>query len=317
MRKMKISIIGAGHVGATTAHLIALKGLADIVLLDAEEGIAKGKALDMMQAGPIEKFDVKIKGTSRYEDTKNSDIVVITAGIIRKPGMSRDDLLSINAKIVREVAEKSAKNSPNAIMIVVTNPLDAMAYIAWKASKLPKHKIIGMGSSLDSARFKAFIADALNVSPAKVDAIVIGSHSNLMVPLPAYSKANNIKIAELLAREKINELIERTKKGGEEIVNLLKTGSAFYAPASSIALMAESIIKDKKLLLPCSSYCEKEYGVGGHFIGVPVILGKNGVEKIIELKLNNEEKEAFKKSVGHVKELAGKAEKMSKTRPAL
>ena len=311
MRKPKISIIGAGHVGATTAHLIALKGLADIVLLDIEEGIAKGKALDMLQAGAIEKFESGIKGTSSYEDTKNSDIVVITAGIIRKPGMSRDDLLSINTKIVREAAEKSAKHSPNAIMIAVTNPLDAMAYISSKASKLPKHKVIGMGSILDSARFRTFIANALNVSAAKVDAIVIGSHGNLMVPLPAHSKVNNIKITELLAREKINELVQRTKKGGEEIVNLLKTGSAFYAPASSIVLMAESIIKDKKLLLPCSSYCEKEYDVGGHFIGVPVILGKNGVEKIVELELDNEEKEAFKKSVGHVKELTAKAEKNS------
>ena len=309
MKKPKISIIGAGNVGATTAHLIALKGLADIVLLDIEEGIAKGKALDMLQAGPIEKFGVGIKGTSSYEDTKNSDIVVITAGIIRKPGMSRDDLLSINTKIVREAAEKSAKNSPNAIMIAVTNPLDAMTYISSKASKLPKHKVIGMGSSLDSARFRAFIAEELGISPAKVDAMVIGSHSNFMVPLPAHSKANNIKLAELLVSEKINELVERTKKGGEEIVNLLKTGSAFYAPASSIVLMAESIIKDKKLLLPCSSYCEKEYGVGGYFIGVPAILGKNGVEKIIELSLTGKEKEAFKKSVEHVKKLAEEAKK--------
>lgn len=308
MRKPKISIIGAGHVGATTAHLIALKGLADIVLLDIEEGVAKGKALDMLQAGPIEKFDVGIRGTGSYEDTKNSDIVVITAGIIRKPGMSRDDLLSINTKIVKEVAERSAKHSPNAIMIVVTNPLDAMTYVASKAGKMPKNKVIGMGNILDSARFKTFIAEELNISPAKIDATVIGSHGNFMVPLPAHSKANNIKITELLSREKINDIIERTKKGGEEILELLKTGSAFYAPASSIVLMIEAILNDKKLLLPCSAYCENEYNVGGCFIGVPVILGKNGVDKIVELSLSKEENEAFIKSLESVKELNSRAE---------
>src|SRR3989338_5856481 len=309
MQKPKITIIGAGNVGATAAHLLAIKNLGDIVLLDAEEGIAKGKALDIMQSAPLEKFDISIEGTGNYENTKDSDIVIITAGIARKPGMGRDELLTINAKIVSDVSEKLAVYSPNAVIIVVTNPLDAMAYIASKASKLPKHKVIGMGGILDSARFKTFIAEELGISPAKVDAMVIGSHSNLMVPLPAHSKANNIKITELLAREKINELVERTKKGGEEIINLSKTSSAFYAPASSIALMAESILKDKKLLLPCCAYCDKEYGVSGYFIGVPVILGKNGVEKIVELNLSDEEKEAFKKSIEYVKKLVEDVEK--------
>jgi len=305
----KISIIGAGNVGATTAHWIALKEIGDVVLLDIVEGMPQGKSLDLLEAAPIDGFDVDVKGTNNYEDTKNSDVVVITSGIPRKPGMSRDDLISINTKIVKEVTQNVVKYSPNCILIIVTNPLDAMVFVASKASSFPKHRILGMAGILDSTRFRTFISKELDVSVEDVNAIVLGGHGDSMVPLPRYSTVNGIPITELMSKEKIDALAERTRKGGEEIVNLLKTGSAFYAPGASIAEMAESILKDKKRILPCAAYCDSEYGVGGYFVGVPVKLGRKGVEKVVELKLNEEEKEAFAKSVEHVKILVAATEK--------
>ncbi len=309
MPRPKITIIGAGNVGATTAHWIASKELGDIVLLDIVEGMPQGKALDLLESGPTEGFDVDIKGTNSYEDTKNSDIIIITSGIPRKPGMSRDDLIATNTKIVKEVAQNAVKYSPNAVIIVVTNPLDAMVYVASKASNFPKHRVMGMAGVLDSTRFRTFIAKELSVSVEDVDAIVLGGHGDTMVPLPRYSTVNGIPIIELLPKEKIEALVERTRKGGEEIVNLLKTGSAYYSPAAAVAEMAESILKDKKRILPCAAYCDSEYDVNGYFVGVPVKLGRNGVEKVIELKLNEEEKETFRKSVEHVKNLIAAAEK--------
>ena len=309
MPRPKISVIGAGNVGATAAHWIAAKEMADVVLLDIVGGLPQGKALDLLEAGPVENFDVYIKGTNRYEDTKDSDIIVITSGIPRKPGISREDLIETNTKIVKDVVQNAAKYSPNAILIVVTNPLDAMVYVASKSCGFPKNRVIGMAGILDSARFRAFIAAELDVSVEDVHAIVLGGHGDSMVPLPRYSTVNGIPLAELMSHQKINELAERTRKGGEEIVNLLKAGSAFYAPSASVAQMCESIIKDKKKILPCAAYCNSEYGVGGYFVGVPVKLGRKGVEKIIELKLTLEEMSLFKKSVEQVRSLAAAAEK--------
>lgn len=305
----KISIIGAGNVGATAAHWIASKELGDVVLLDIVEGMPQGKSLDLLEAAPVEGFDVDVKGTNDYKDTKNSDIVVITSGIPRKPGMSRDDLISINTKIVKEVTQNVAKYSPNCILIVVTNPLDAMVFVASKVSKFQHHRVLGMAGILDSTRFRTFIAKELDVSVEDVDAIVLGGHGDSMVPLPRYSTVNGIPITELLPEERINALAERTRKGGEEIVNLLKTGSAFYAPGAAVAEMVEAILKDKKRILPCAAYCNSEYDVGGYFVGVPVKLGRKGVEKVIELKLNDGEKAAFSKSVEHVKGLVATTEK--------
>jgi len=309
MPRAKISIIGAGNVGATAAHWIASKELGDVVLVDVIEGLPQGKALDLLEAGPVEGFNVDVRGTNNYEDTKDSDIVIITAGIPRKPGMGRDDLIATNTRIVKEVTQNAVKYSPNAIIIVVTNPLDAMVYVAAKVSNIPKYRVMGMAGVLDSTRFRTFIAKELDVSVEDVDAIVLGGHGDTMVPLPRYSTVNGVPITELLPEEKINALVERTRKGGEEIVNLLKTGSAYYAPAAAVAEMIESILKDKKRILPCAAYCDKEYDVNGYFVGVPVKLGSKGVEKIIELKLNAEEKEMFKKSVEHVKQLVAATEK--------
>ena len=309
MSHPKISIIGAGNVGATTAHWIASKELGDVILLDIVEGMPQGKGLDLLEAAPVEGFDVDIKGTNNYEDTKNSDIVVITAGVPRKPGMSRDDLISINTKIVKEATENAVKHSSNSIIIVVTNPLDAMVYVAAKISNFPKHRVMGMAGILDSTRFRTFIAKELDVSVEDVGAIVLGGHGDSMVPLPRYSTVNGIPITELMPQERINALVERTRKGGEEIVNLLKTGSAYYAPAAAVTEMIEAILKDKKRILPCAAYCNSEYNVGGYFVGVPVKLGRKGVEKVIELKLIDEEKESFRKSVEHVKSLVAATER--------
>jgi len=303
MSRHKISIIGAGNVGATTAHWIASKELADVVLVDILEGMPQGKALDLLESGPVEGFDVSITGTNSYEDTKNSDIVVITSGIPRKPGMSRDDLISTNAKIIKTVTENVIKFSPECILIIVTNPLDAMVYVASQVSKFPKHRIIGMAGILDSTRFRTFIAKELDMSVEDVHAMVLGGHGDSMVPLPRYSTVNGVPITELMPKDKIEAIVQRTRKGGEEIVNLLKTGSAFYAPGASVAEMCESILKDKKRILPCAAFCDKEYSVGGYFVGVPVKLGRKGIEKVVELKLNHEEMEMFKKSVEHVKTL--------------
>ena len=309
MSRPKISIIGAGNVGATTAHWIAAKDFADIVLLDIVEGMPQGKALDLMQSGPVEGFNTKIKGTNNYEDTKNSDIAIITAGLPRKPGMSRDNLIATNTKIVKEVTQNVAKFSPSCIIIVVTNPLDAMVYVASKASGFPNSRVIGMAGILDSARLRTFIAQELNANVKEVDAMVLGGHGDTMVPLLGHSVVNKVPITRLMSAEKVEAIVKRTRDGGAEIVNLLKTGSAYYAPAASTAQMVESILKDRKMVLPCAAYCGKKYNVGGYFVGVPVKLGRNGVEEIIELKLTHEEKESFKKSVEHVKELVATAEK--------
>ncbi len=302
MRK-KISVIGAGNVGATTAHMLALKDLGDIVLTDIIEGMPQGKGLDMLESGPIANFTSFVKGTNNYEDIKDSDIVIITAGVARKPGMSRDDLLFTNLKIVRDVIENVKKYASESIIIMVTNPLDAMTYAAYKLSGFPKNRVMGMAGVLDSARFRAFIAMELNVSIENTHAFVLGGHGDDMVPLPRYSTVAGIPITELMSEEQISRIVERTRKGGGEIVALLKTGSAYYAPAASILDMVEAIIKDKKKILPCCALLEGEYGVNGLFVGVPVKLGSTGVEQVIEIKLLPEEQKMFEKSVASVKNL--------------
>jgi len=304
--RVKITVVGAGNVGATTAEYIAEKELGDVVMIDILEGIPQGKGLDIFQRGPIEGYDSKVFGTNDYKDTKDSDIVVITAGLARKPGMSRDDLLFKNAEIVKEVVENVVKHSPDSILIVVTNPLDAMAQLAYKISKFPKNRVIGMAGILDTARFRTFLAMELNVSVENIHATVLGGHGDTMVPLARYSTVAGMPITELLPKDKIDKIIERTAGGGGEIVALLKTGSAFYAPAAAITEMIESILKDKKKILPCCVYLEGEYGINGLYMGVPVKLGRDGVEEIIEIKFNQEEKEAFNKSVAAVRELVEK-----------
>jgi len=301
----KISIVGSGNVGATAAHWIASKELADVVLIDIIEGVPQGKALDLLEAMPIEKRDSYVLGTNDYADTANSDIVVITAGIPRKPGMSRDDLLNTNHKIMADVVGKVVKYSSNCILIVVSNPLDAMAQAAYKLSKFPRERVIGMAGVLDSARFRAFIADELKVSVENVTAFVLGGHGDTMVPLSRYSTVAGIPITELIAPDRLAQLVQRTRDGGAEIVKYLKTGSAYYAPSSAVAEMAEAILKDKKKILPCAAYLEGEYGIRGLFVGVPVKLGAKGIEQIIQIKLTSEEQAALNKSAEAVKELVG------------
>jgi malate dehydrogenase len=301
--RSKISVIGAGNVGATCAFRIAEKGYADIVLLDIIEGLPQGKGLDMLQATPIIDSDVKIIGTNNYEETASSDIVVITSGVPRKPGMSRDDLVLTNMKIVREVTEKVAQYSPNCIIIVVANPLDAMTQLALRVSRFPRNRVFGQSGILDSARFRTFIAQELNVSVKDVSVCVLGGHGDTMVPIIRLCAIAGVPITEFLPKEKIDSLAERTVKGGGEIVSLLKTGSAFYAPAVATAQMVDAIILDKKEILPCATYLEGEYGIKGVVVGVPVKLGKNGIEQIIELKLTPEEDAALKKSANAVREL--------------
>jgi malate dehydrogenase len=303
MKRKKITVVGAGFVGATAAHWAASKELGDVCIVDIIEGMPQGKALDLMQASPVEGFDSNVTGTNDYADTADSDIVIITAGLPRKPGMSRDDLLAKNTAIVKGVTEQIAKYSPNAFLIVVSNPLDAMVYVAHKASGFPANRVVGMAGVLDAARFRAFIAMELNVSVEDVNAFVLGGHGDSMVPLPRFSTVAGIPLPELLSADKIEALVKRTRNGGGEIVNLLKTGSAFFAPSASAVQMAESILKDKKRILPCAAYCDKEYGVGGYFVGVPVKIGKKGVEQVIEIKLLPDEKAAFDKSVAAVREL--------------
>jgi len=299
----KVSVIGAGNVGATAAQRLAEKQLCDVVLVDIVEGVPQGKALDLNEAAPIEKHDSHLTGTNSYEDSAGSDIVIITAGIPRKPGMSRDDLISTNAGIVKSVTQEVASRSPEAILIIVSNPLDAMCHVAFDTCGFPKERVIGMAGVLDSARFRAFIAMELNVSVENTHAFVLGGHGDTMVPLPRYSTVAGIPITELLAQDRIDALVERTRNGGAEIVSLLKTGSAYYAPASAAVEMAESILKDKKKILPCAAYLQGEYGCQDLFIGVPVKLGSKGVEDIIEITLTDEEKQALQKSADAVQEL--------------
>jgi len=299
----KVTVIGAGNVGATAAQRLAEKQLCDVVLVDIVEGVPQGKALDLNEAAPIEKHDSHLTGTNSYEDTAGSDIVIITAGIPRKPGMSRDDLISTNAGIVKAVTKEVASRSPEAILIIVSNPLDAMCHVAFEAAGFPKERVIGMAGVLDSARFRAFISMELDVSVENTHAFVLGGHGDTMVPLPRYSTVAGIPITELMAPDRIDALVDRTRNGGAEIVGLLKTGSAYYAPASAAVEMAESILKDKKKILPCAAYLQGEYGQQDLFIGVPVKLGAKGVEDIIEITLTDDEKQALQKSADAVQEL--------------
>ena len=306
MARPKITVVGAGNVGATAAQYAVEKELGDVVLVDVVEGIPQGKALDLAQAGPVHGYDSNLVGTNGYEETANSDVVVITAGLARKPGMTRDDLLFKNAEIVGGVVEQIVARSKNAILVLVTNPLDAMVQLAWKKSGFPKERVIGMAGVLDSARFRTFIARELNVSVENVTAFVLGGHGDTMVPLPRYSTVAGIPITELLSKEKVDALVQRTANGGAEIVGLLKTGSAYYAPAASAVEMVEAILKDKKKILPCAAYLDGQYGVKGLYVGVPVNLGRKGVEQIIEIKLLPDEQAAFDKSAAAVRELVDK-----------
>ncbi len=302
MRK-KVTIVGAGNVGATTAHWIVAKELADVVLIDVIEGVPQGKGLDLLEAMPISKTDCHVIGTNDYADTANSDVVVITAGIPRKPGMSRDDLLQTNYRIMSDVVGKVTANSPNCILIVVSNPLDAMAQAAFRQSKFNRERVIGMAGVLDSARFRSFIAEELKVSVENVTAFVLGGHGDTMVPLARYSSVAGIPITELMPKEKIDAIVQRTRDGGAEIVKYLKSGSAYYAPSAAVTEMTEAILKDKKKVLPCAAYLEGEYGISGYYIGVPCKLGSRGIEQILEIKLTAEEDAALKKSAAAVKEL--------------
>lgn len=303
MRRNKISIIGAGNVGAATAQWLAELEVGDIVLLDVPqmETMPKGKALDLMEAGPIRHFDTVITGTTSYEDTVNSDVVVITAGMARKPGMTREDLVGVNAKIVRSVVEQVVPGSPDAILLVVTNPLDTMTYLAKKVSGFPKHRVLGQAGVLDSARMRTFIAMELGVSVDSVWAFVMGGHGDEMVPIPRYSTVGGIPITELLPPERIEAIVARTREGGNEIVQLLKTGSAFYAPGAAVAEMVAAILRDKHLVLPASVYLEGEYGLNDIYFGVPIVLGREGVERIIEIPLTAEEQAAIQRSANLVR----------------
>lgn len=307
MGRNKITIVGAGNVGATAAHWAAMKELGDIILVDIVEGIPQGKGLDLSHAGPVEDFDCRILGTNSYEETRDSDLVIITAGLPRKPGMSRDDLVHANTQVVKAVTEQVVKHSPNSFIIVVTNPLDAMTYVAWRVSGFPKNRVMGMAGVLDTARMRAFIAWELGVSVEDVQTMVMGGHGDTMVPLPRYTTVSGIPITQLLPRDKIDAIVERTRNAGTEIVGLLKTGSAYYSPGAAVVQMAEAILKDKKRILPCSAYLEGEYGVEGLFVGVPARLGAGGVEKVIEIDLTDEERAAFQRSVEAVKELVSVA----------
>jgi len=316
--KKKITLIGAGQIGGTLAHLIALKGLANVVMFDVAAGIAKGKALDIAQSSPVNGFNIDLSGTDNYEDTKNSDVIIITAGVPRKPGMTRDDLLGINLKIIKQVAEGIKKTSPNAFVICITNPLDVIVMALQKYSGLPKNKIVGMAGILDSSRFIYFLSQELKVPVQKIKSFVLGGHGDSMVAMLGSTEIEGKKINELInegriKKERLNEIIDRTKKGGAEIVKYLEKGSAFYAPAASGVEMAESYLKDLKKQLPCAVHLDGEYGVKNIYAGVPVIIGKGGVEKIVQLNLSEEEKSNFEKSVKAVKELFAAAEKIDES----
>ena len=301
--RTKVTVVGAGNVGATTAQRLAERGYADVVLIDIVEGLAEGKALDMYEASPVVGVDSIISGSTDYAATEGSDIVVITSGVARKPGMSRDDLLSINMKIVDEVTRKAIAASPNAVLIVVSNPLDAMCHVAYDAAGIPANRVVGMAGILDTARYRSFVAEALKVSVEDVQAYVLGGHGDTMVPLASYTTAAGIPIGELLPQDQIDAIIQRTRDGGAEIVNLLKTGSAFYAPSAAVAQMVDSIALDKQRILPCAALLEGQYGVDGLFIGVPVILGGNGIERVLEISLTDDEQTMLKHSADAVQEL--------------
>ena len=308
MKRRKISIIGAGNVGGTTAQRLAEKNLADVVLLDINEGVAKGKALDIMESAPLYGFDVRVTGTADYDSTADSNLVVISSGVPRKPGMSRDDLLRINAEIVQTVTREVAKRSPEAIIIVVSNPLDAMTYVAYRESGFPKQRVMGMAGALDSARLRAFIAMELGVSVTSVHALVLGGHGDTMVPLMRYTTVNGIPVGQLMAADRLEALVQRTREGGAEIVNLLKTGSAFYAPSAAVVEMAEAILADRQKIIPSAAYCEGEYGVQGLFVGVPARLGARGVEAVVQVELTPPERALLAQSAAAVKDLCEKVD---------
>ncbi len=315
MARKKISIIGAGNVGATCAHWLAEKELGDIVMLDIVDGLAAGKALDLFEASPVGGFDGKLTGTCDYADTAGSDVVIITSGLARKPGMSRDDLLKKNTEIVSQVSRSVAAKSPHAFLIVVSNPLDAMTYVAAKVTGFPKNRVMGMAGGLDSARYRSFIAEALHVSVKDVTAMLMGGHGDDMVPLPRYTTVAGIPITELLDSKTLDAIVDRARKGGIEIVNLLKTGSAYYAPSAAAVEMTEAILKDQRRVIPCCAYCDKEYGIGGYFVGVPVVLGSGGVEKVMELRLNPQEKALLGVSIEHVKDLVRQVDPLIQNNP--
>ena len=308
--KKKISLIGAGQIGGTLAHLISIKELADVVLFDVSEGIAKGKALDIAQSNSIDGFNVNLLGTNNYEDIKNSDVIIITAGVPRKPGMSRDDLLETNLKIIKQVSEGIKKNSPDAFVICITNPLDVIVMALQKYSGLPKNKVVGMAGILDSSRFKYFLSKELKVPAKDINTLVLGGHGDTMVPMPDHTTVNGKPLKQLIKNEKLEKIIDRTRKGGAEIIKYLEKGSAYYAPAASGVEMAESYIKDMKKTLPCASYLNGEYGIKNLYAGVPVIIGKNGAEKVVEVKLSDKEKEQFNLSIKAVQELYKIAKKI-------
>ncbi len=312
MKRAKISIIGAGNVGATTAHWCAAAELGDIVILDIPQidGVPQGKALDLMQSSPIMGFDSNVVGTTDYSDTAGSEVVVITAGKPRQPGMSRDDLLAVNAKIVSAVTEQIKSSSPDAVLIVVSNPLDAMVQRALQVSGFPPQRVLGQAGVLDTARYRTFLAMELGVSVEDISALLMGGHGDTMVPLPSCTTVGGIPIRRLLDEKRLNEIVDRTRKGGAEIVGLLKSGSAYYAPAAATAQMVEAIVRDKRRLIPCAAYCDKEYGVGGYYVGVPVVLGTGGVQRVVELDLDEQEQADFEKSVAAVRELVAAMEKL-------
>ena len=304
----KIALVGSGNIGGTLAHLAAIKELGDVTLFDIAEGIPQGKSLDLAQSGPVESFDSKMIGSNDYKDLKDSDVVIVTAGVARKPGMSRDDLVEINTKVMKQVGKGIKDNCPNAFVICITNPLDAMVGVLQRASGLPTNMVVGMAGVLDSARFRHFLAEEFDVSVSDVTAFVLGGHGDTMVPLARYSAVAGIPVPDLVkmgwsTEEKIDQIVQRTRDGGAEIVGLLKTGSAFYAPASSAIEMADSYLKDKKKLLPCAAYVDGHYNLNGLYVGVPVIIGKNGVERIVEISFTPEEKDMFNHSVSAVKQL--------------
>ena len=310
--KKKISLIGAGQIGGTLAHLISIKELGDVVLFDVAEGLAKGKALDIAQSTSVDGLNINLTGTSNYEDTKNSDVIIITAGVPRKPGMSRDDLLETNLKIIKQVADGIKKTSPNAFVICITNPLDVIVMALQKYSGFPTNKVVGMAGILDSSRFKYFLSQELKVPVKNIESLVLGGHGDTMVPMPNYTKINGKSLSEMIKKEKLDAIIDRTRKGGAEIIKYLQKGSAFYAPAASGVEMAESYIKNLKKTLPCAAFLNGEYGINNLYAGVPVVIGSNGVEKIIELNLSDKEKEQFNLSIKSVQDLYQIAKKIDK-----
>ncbi len=316
MARKKIALIGAGNIGGTLAHLCALKHLGDVVLFDVVDGLPQGKALDLMESGPIEQFDAQITGTNRYEDIAGADVCIVTAGLARKPGMSRDDLLATNSKIMRAVAEGIKQHAPKSFVIVVSNPLDAMVTLMKRVSGFPKQRVVGMAGVLDSSRYSTFVAMELGVSVASVQAIVLGGHGDDMVPVRSYCSVGGVPIEKLIKPDRLAAIEERVRKAGGEIVNLLKTGSAFYSPASAAVQMAEAYLYDRKRILPCAALLEGEYGVRGFYVGVPVQIGAGGVERVVEIELSDDERKQFQTSVSHVEELIGAMDRVLEAAPS-